>query len=145
MTLFKCKAKRFDKVKLVRMTLWKPLAILATALFFTAPLRAGELVTKLVMVEQHGCIYCDRWDSEISHIYPKTPEGKFAPLERLQISAINHSGITFERSVNFTPTFVLVENGSEVARIEGYAGEDFFWGLLLMMLKANTEYSEPAS
>ena len=35
----------------------------------------------------------------------------------------------------FTPTFVLVREGRELARIEGYPGEDFFWGLLAAMLR----------
>ncbi len=30
----------------------------------------------------------------------------------------------------FTPTFVLFDDGREIGRIEGYPGEDFFWGLL---------------
>ena len=49
-------------------------------------------------------------------------------------------GITYERRVTFTPTFILVENGQEIARLEGYPGEDFFWGLLGMMLKAKTDF-----
>jgi hypothetical protein len=36
--------------------------------------------------------------------------------------------------VNFTPTFVLLVDGVERNRIEGYPGEDFFWGLLGRML-----------
>jgi len=36
--------------------------------------------------------------------------------------------------VVFTPTFVLMGDGVEVGRMEGYAGEDFFWGLLGRML-----------
>jgi hypothetical protein len=28
-----------------------------------------------------------------------------------------------------------VENGKEVGRIRGYPGEDFFWGLLQLLLK----------
>jgi len=40
-----------------------------------------------------------------------------------------------ERSVHFTPTFILVDDGREVGRIEGYPGEDFFWGLLGMMFE----------
>lgn len=34
----------------------------------------------------------------------------------------------------FTPTFVLIREGTEVARIEGYAGDEFFWVLLDAML-----------
>jgi len=111
-----------------------------TALF-SLPLWAAELV----MVEQPGCVYCARWNAELSAIYPKTAEGKYAPLHRVQLTETKESGITFARGINFTPTFVLVENDTELARIEGYPGEDFFWGLLEMMLEAHTEYVAPGS
>lgn len=88
----------------------------------------------LIMVEEHGCIWCERWNDEISHIYPKTDEGKAAPLQRIDIHAKRPEGITFARRLSFTPTFVLVVDETEVSRIEGYPGEDFFWGLLEKML-----------
>ncbi|WP_187431890.1 hypothetical protein ROLI_041420 [Roseobacter fucihabitans] len=91
--------------------------------------------TVLVMVEEKGCIWCARWNKEISHIYPKTAEGAAAPLRRIDIHAPRPDGLTFKRSLNFTPTFVLVIDGQEVSRIEGYPGEDFFWGLLGQMLR----------
>lgn len=90
--------------------------------------------TVLVMVEERGCIWCARWNEEISHIYPKTEEGMAAPLRRMDIHATRPDDITFARSLNFTPTFVLVVDGQEVSRIEGYPGDNFFWGLLRMML-----------
>ena len=34
----------------------------------------------------------------------------------------------------FSPTFVLTDGGREIGRIEGYPGEDFFWGLLEAMM-----------
>ena len=49
--------------------------------------------------------------------------------------------MTFKRRVLFTPTFILVKDGQEMGRIEGYPGQDFFWGLLEMMLKdANVDF-----
>ena len=90
--------------------------------------------TMLVMVEEKGCIWCARWNEEISHIYPKTEEGAAAPLKRIDIHAKRPDDIVFSRSLTFTPTFVLVIEGKEVSRIEGYPGEDFFWGLLGKML-----------
>jgi len=89
---------------------------------------------ELIMVEEDGCTWCARWDSKISKIYPKTAEGKAAPLRRIDIHAPNPKDITFKRNLNFTPTFVLVVDGVEHSRIEGYPGEDFFWGLLGQML-----------
>ncbi len=88
----------------------------------------------LVMVEEKGCIWCARWNAEISDIYPNSKEGAAAPLKRLDIHAARPEGIVFARSLTFTPTFVLVVDGQEVSRIEGYPGEDFFWGLLGKML-----------
>ena len=98
--------------------------------------------TMLVMVEEKGCIWCARWNEEISAIYPKTEEGAAAPLKRIDIHATRPDGITFARALTFTPTFVLVVDGHEVSRIEGYPGEDFFWGLLGKMLsQANVDVS----
>lgn len=99
--------------------------------------------TMLIMVEEKGCIWCARWNNEISEIYPKTEEGASAPLKRIDIHAKRPDDIIFARSLTFTPTFVLVVDGQEVSRIEGYPGEDFFWGLLGKMLaQANVEVSE---
>ena len=85
------------------------------------------------MAEEHGCLWCERWNEEISHIYPKTREGKTAPLVRYDLYGDAPEDVIFARRVHFTPTFILVQDGIEVGRIEGYPGEDFFWGLLTML------------
>lgn len=90
-----------------------------------------------MMAEEPGCIWCARWNAEIGPIYPKTPEGTAAPLRRVDITGPLPHDITLARSVNFTPTFILLIEGAEVSRLEGYPGEDFFWGLLGQMLTEN--------
>ena len=112
--------------------LFRQLIVTAMALIICTVQAVAQ--TSLVMVEEHGCVWCARWNDEISDIYPKTAEGKAAPLQRIDIHAARPGYITFARSLHFTPTFVLVVNGKEVSRIEGYPGEDFFWGLLGRML-----------
>jgi hypothetical protein len=107
-------------------------SILATAVAICMPL-AVKAETFLYMAEEHGCMWCQRWTEEIGPIYPKTTEGKTAPLVRFDAHGSQPEGVTFARRVHYTPTFVLVEDGQEVGRIEGYPGEDFFWGLLGMM------------
>ena len=109
--------------------------------FLTAMMLAlPGLAAELVMVEQEGCVYCEQWDEEIMPIYPKTAESKVAPLRKMDLFDTFPEEITFARAINFTPTFVLVEDGVEIARIEGYPGEDFFWGLLGMMLEKYTDF-----
>ena len=94
----------------------------------------GWAETYLLMAEEAGCYWCARWNEEISHIYPKTAEGRTAPLQRYDLHS-ETPDVIFTQRVRFTPTFILVEDGAEVGRIEGYPGEDFFWGLLTMMFE----------
>ena len=115
----------------------RALAAICLLALTTLPAKAVELV----MVEQVGCIYCARWDEEIAPIYPKTPEGKFAPLRRLDIGDVADE-IDVARRVIFTPTFLVVEDGAELARMEGYAGDEFFWPLLTEMLQETTDFGE---
>ncbi|MFN4156159.1 MAG: thioredoxin family protein [Paracoccaceae bacterium] len=97
------------------------------------PAVASEL--ELLMVEQPGCIYCAAWDAEIAPQYPLTDEGKAAPLVRQQLHAALPDGVVLRSPPVFTPTFVLLHNGEETGRIEGYPGEDFFWPLLAGLIE----------
>ncbi len=90
-----------------------------------------------MMAEEPGCMWCAAWNRDIGPIYDKTGEGAAAPLRRIDITDPIPDDITLARSVNFTPTFVLLIDGVEANRLEGYPGEDFFWGLLGMMLEQN--------
>ncbi|MDW4498756.1 hypothetical protein R5H30_12240 [Sulfitobacter sp. D35] len=90
--------------------------------------------SELLMIEQQGCHYCARWNQEVAHKYPQTAEGRAAPLRRLDIHDPLPADLSFEDGFHFTPTFVLMVDGTEVSRLEGYPGEDFFWGLLARMM-----------
>ena len=107
--------------------------ILGIALLALLPLQA-QADPVLFMAEEDGCFWCAKWDEEIAHIYPLTDEGRTAPLQRYDLHSETPE-VEFARRVHFTPTFILVEDGVEVGRIEGYPGEDFFWGLLTMMFQ----------
>lgn len=90
--------------------------------------------TFLLMAEEEGCVWCAKWNQEIAPIYPKTSEGQLAPLRRYDLHS-ETPDVQFMRRVHFTPTFILVTDGQEMSRIEGYPGPDFFWGLLAMMIE----------
>ena len=107
--------------------------VAALALGWGLP-NAAPAEATLVMAEEKGCLWCARWNAEIAPIYPKTAEGKAAPLRRVDIHDTAPDDLTFTTALRFTPTFVLMQDGQEVARLEGYPGEDFFWGHLQRML-----------
>ena len=112
------------------------LKALAIVVMTWLPLSASAEVY-LLMAEEQGCIWCVRWNEEVAPIYPKTAEGRTAPLKRYDLFT-EEPGATLKSSGRFTPTFILVRDGQEVGRIEGYPGEEFFWGLLgLLFERAN--------
>ena len=87
------------------------------------------------MFEREGCGYCKQWNEQIAPAYPQTAEGAAAPLRRLDIKDPLPEGTTLtRRPPAFTPTFVLTDDGTEVGRMEGYAGDEFFWVLLDRLL-----------
>ena len=113
---------------------------LSSAVAMLASAGFGAWAEELIMVEEAGCYWCGEWNKDIAAIYPKTPEGKFAPLRRIDVHNRLPDDLKFLRAAVYTPTFILVRDGQELARIEGYPGEDFFWGLLGRMLIENTDF-----
>ncbi|MFD2175851.1 hypothetical protein [Rhodobacter lacus] len=92
------------------------------------PLWAGEL--QLLMVEKPGCPWCARWEEEVGRGYARSDEGQAAPLMRVRLHAALPEPVALARAVSFTPTFILLDDGREIGRIEGYPGADFFWPML---------------
>ena len=115
-----------------------------TGLLLAGVFTFSAQAARLVMVEQDGCHWCAQWNHEISAIYPKTDEGKRAPLRRVDLHDLPDD-IEFISKPVFTPTFVLVEDGKELARMEGYAGDEFFWFLLGKMLGAHPDAAQASN
>jgi len=108
-------------------------AILWSAAALGAPAELGA--AELVMFGERGCSWCARFEAEIGAIYPKTEEGRRAPLRRVDLDEGMPSELAHLGRPRVTPTFVLLEGGREVGRILGYPGEVHFWGLLGMLLE----------
>ena len=115
---------------LIPLALGAALALPALAAPSSA-VRAAELL----MFEQAGCHWCKVWNEEVGVAYPKTAEGRLAPLRRVDIHGNlpeDLSGLSVGR---FTPTFVVWHEGQEIGRIQGYPGGHFFWPMLQDILK----------
>ena len=82
------------------------------------------------MFERDGCVWCQRWNREIGPVYDKTDEAKVLPLRRIDVDRDKATGVTLESPVRWTPTFVVIDDGREIARIVGYSSDESFWGLL---------------
>ena len=85
------------------------------------------------MYRRDGCPWCAKWDREIGPIYPKTEFSRRAPLRTVNLDHDKDLPVV-HGPIIYTPTFVLVEGGKEIGRIEGYPGDEFFWVRLTSLL-----------
>lgn len=111
-----------------------PLAA-ARAMAAEAPAGAPRLAgLAVLMIDRPGCPWCARWEAEIGEGYAGSEEGRAAPLARSDIHRPLPAGVRLARPARYTPTFVLLADGIETGRIEGYPGADFFYPLLRRLI-----------
>ncbi len=104
------------------------LVLLALA---SLPASAAELV----MFDRKGCPWCAKWHAEIGvEGYARAPEARSAPLRVYLIGTPMPADIKQLKPIIGTPTFVLMDNGVEIDRFEGYPGKSVFFGRLQLAL-----------
>ena len=108
-----------------------PFVIAVLALAFCA---SSVAAMELVMFRRAGCPWCAAWDREIGPVYPKTDIGQRLPVRFVDLDRMRGFTGELKSPVRFTPTFVLLDGGREIGRIEGYPGPDFFWPRLENLL-----------
>lgn len=100
-----------------------------------APQAAGPGL-RLLMVRRRGCAWCALWDREIAPVYRDHPEGRAAPLVMVDADGPFPDGLALDRIPWLTPSFILLRDGIEIARIEGYPGARDFFPALARMQRA---------
>jgi hypothetical protein len=111
---------------------------LAASLFLVLPGLAtaqSDTGLRLLMIEQAGCAYCVAFNRDIAPIYAKPPQGAAAPLFHADLRKDMPDGITLASRPFVTPTFILIgPDGTEISRMTGFPGEDFFWPYIAQMI-----------
>ena len=109
-----------------------PATLMFLALAASMPAaRAAELV----MFDLKGCQWCAKWHREIGPAgYVRLPGADRAPLRIYRLGTPTPADIKPLLPIAGTPTFVLMDNGVEIDRFSGYAGEDWFFGRMQLAL-----------
>ena len=113
------------------------------AIFVATPVRASS-AAELVMYEASDCPWCETWHSEVGHVFEKTDEAQTMTLRVVDVDDPIPDDLAHVEGVVYTPTFVVLNEGKELGRILGYPGEDFFWGLLQVIMRKLPEQGKPA-
>ena len=99
----------------------------ALALTFAASLQTAVADSRLIMVTSDYCPSCQAWELDVGKVYDKSPYATTLPLTRVEIGSKMPRGVTFQKPVVGTPTFLIIHNGQEIGRQNGYIDEEMFW------------------
>jgi thiol-disulfide isomerase/thioredoxin len=99
-------------------------------------LSAGARGAELLYFFSPSCGYCKAFDEEVGKIYPQTDAGHIAPLRRVEVDPESFQPLERGLSIDpgTVPAFILVDDGQEVARLNGYSGDELFWMSMQRML-----------
>ena len=99
----------------------------ALALTFVASLQTAAADSRLIMVTSDYCPSCQAWELDVGKVYDKSPYATTLPLTRVEIGSKMPGGVTFQKPVVGTPTFLIIHNGQEIGRQNGYIDAEMFW------------------
>jgi thioredoxin-related protein len=98
------------------MTRLSAALLVALAMMPTAPAAAAELL----FVEVKSCVYCIRFNKQMAGPYQASELGQKVPLRRVNLMERWPADLKAVDRPPYTPVFILVENGKEVGRFNGY-------------------------
>lgn len=93
---------------------------------------AGTL--ELLVFEVEGCTYCDVMRRDVLPRYRSAPVGAEAPMRFVDINKVDTDTLALRGALRVVPTVVLMKDGKEVERIDGYTGPETFFQLVARML-----------
>ena len=90
---------------------------------------------EIVVLEAEGCVYCDVFRVDVKPAYEASPAAREAPLRFVDLNdeAADKLDLT-GGPVDVVPTFVVMKDHKEVARIPGYVGRENFFRVLNSLL-----------
>ena len=101
--------------------------VFTLALTFAATLQTAAADSRLIMVTSQHCPSCQAWELDVGGVYDKSPYATTLPLARVEIGSKMPGGVTFQKPVVGTPTFLIIHKRQEIDRQNGYVDAEMFW------------------
>jgi hypothetical protein len=92
----------------------------ALSIAFTVFFVPAASAAQLVYVEWTDCGICKMFNRQMAWAYPSSAIGKKVPLRRVNILNRWPADLKQVNRPSYTPVFILVDNGREVGRFDGY-------------------------
>jgi thioredoxin-related protein len=121
--------------------------IISIALFFT--MTTSAIATELLMFSMASCGYCQAFLKEVAPTYAQSEAAKLLPLRIISMDRKNapkwYDKAYEARKIDGiagTPTFIVFDNGVEVARLIGYSGMQRFYEDINNFVDSNRRHLE---
>ena len=109
-------------------------------------LTSSAYAAEMIMFSMKSCGYCRAFLKEVAPTYSDTEHAKLLPLRIISMDQ-KTAPKWFDKAYNEkridpiigTPTFVIFNDGTEVARLIGYGGKDKFYGDIGKFIDNNRE------
>lgn len=99
----------------------------------------GEAAPKesleLLVFEVEGCVYCEVLRRDVFPRYRAAPASATAPMRFVDINKVDTDTLALRGALRVVPTVVLMKDGKEVERIDGYTGPEMFFQLVARMIE----------
>lgn len=92
---------------------------------------------ELIAFEAPGCNYCPVFRRDVAPTYATTRAGKIAPLRFLDVNDRAADTLELARPITMVPTVVLMQDGVEIGRIDGYVGRENMHRILNTLLPSD--------
>ena len=125
----------------------RPIFILLTAATLVAayliPVKAAQgpatgqisaSSAELLVFETKQCLYCFIFRRDVVPDYMQSMRAKTVPMRFIDIHETDVNRLRLSRPLTMLPTVVLMKNGREVDRINGYMGPEPFFHMVSRML-----------
>lgn len=99
--------------------------IVAAALVALA-LSSAAQAAELIFVQADGCIHCIRFNRQMAAPYRASESGRKVPLRDVDLAKRWPADLGQVDRPPYTPVFILVEDGRELGRFNGYLGPKQF-------------------
>ena len=106
-------------------------------LFFLMFFSVKAVALELVMISSKSCFYCKAFMKEVGKSYDR--EDLPLAITYRKCYKIDGERSCLKKGAHFIPTFVIVDDGEEVARIVGYTGR---WNFFYDLDKILNEYAQ---
>jgi thioredoxin-like negative regulator of GroEL len=86
--------------------------------------------TEVVVFEIGGCKYCEAFRGNLGARYLASTTNRAAPMRFVDVGKLDPQAFQLRADINTVPTIVLLQDGREVDRVEGYPLPELLFGMV---------------